>query len=165
MKQGIFHLFSYTSRWQKNSKPLLWLLFYLTKKKQLKIKITKHKRDHIVFDHGFNGKKKKACYHSFLRNVFQFKLVFIFSVAMTIIILQISINFYKKLSSCSVLLQNICCRQWARLKSFWILLGKHIFIDATRQHLMQHDNIWQHTLHSVKPNLSFQDFDNFIKVF
>ena len=44
-------------------------------------------------------------------------------------------------------------------------IGKHIFIDATRQHLGFAAALQQHTLHNVRFNLSFQDFHGFIRLF
>ena len=43
------------------SKPLLWMFFYLTKKKQVEIKIKKCKKKYFIgFDNGFSGRKKKS---------------------------------------------------------------------------------------------------------
>ena len=44
----------------KYSKLLLWMIFYLTKKKNLKIKIKKHRKHHVGFNHGFNTSRKKT---------------------------------------------------------------------------------------------------------
>ena len=54
---------------------LLWLLFFLTEKKQVKVKITKHWKGHIGSDHGFNLKKIKTATTVFLRKFWQLNFV------------------------------------------------------------------------------------------
>ena len=41
--------------------------FYLTKKKQVKINLTKHKKDHVRFNNGTNREKEKGATTAVLR--------------------------------------------------------------------------------------------------
>ena len=62
-------------------------------KKQVKIKIKKHKKDHVGFDHGFNAGKKKAFVQSFEGVLSHSISSSMFSVVMILSYLQINGNF------------------------------------------------------------------------
>ena len=67
MKEEIFYLFRCTSWWQEDAKPLICLLCYLKKKREMKIRFLEHKKDHAGFATCFNGGRKRLLPKSFKR--------------------------------------------------------------------------------------------------
>lgn len=59
-----FNLVRYTSWWWKQSKPFIWLLFYLPKKGQVKRKTTNRKNTYLVPLSIQERKVIIGCYHS-----------------------------------------------------------------------------------------------------
>ena len=55
---------------KKESKPFLWPLICLTKKKQVKIMIKKQKKDQVGFNHAFN-RGKKCCNYSLVKDTYR----------------------------------------------------------------------------------------------
>ena len=147
LKEEIFSLFRCTLWWRKDSKLLLWLLCYLVKKRNEDTVLRTQKRSCWIRS-WLQRREEKGCYHNLFKELLledtksfkesvSFNLSSIsssmFSVAMfptnslQILSLNITNNFFKHYNKYQysiivfLFLQNMCCRPWATLKSFWNL--------------------------------------------